>query len=164
MEKKDEEILLDYNEKKFGFRNKVPLYSEESMIEFADFHKKQLLKIKKRKENKIYSKEVEDCFSECLEFFPEHLQPKSNQIDLWKETVDKLNRIDQLPFNIIVNLVKKTRQDDFWSTNFLSLTKLRKKNREDIMYALVFNEKIKDKSQIKNNETHRRIEQNLKGW
>jgi len=90
---------------------------------------------------KVYSIEIHNCFNNCLNYFDKHLHPKNN--DSWLDTIDKLNRIDGIPFEKIEEVVKKTRGDDFWKQNFLSLTKLRKKNKEDIMYVVVFNEKIK---------------------
>jgi hypothetical protein len=94
--------------------------------------------------NKIYSKEVYDCFDDCLNHFPKHLQPDTaKKIDAWLDTIDKLHRIENIPFQWIDTITKKTREDDFWSKNFLSLTKLRKKNNDGIKYIIVFNEKIK---------------------
>lgn len=94
----------------------------------------------KQQKEKSFSPEVENCFTECLKFFPEHLHPKKP--DTWKITIKQLNEIEKLPFETIIDIVKRTRADDFWSKNFLSLTKLRKKNKDDIPYVVVFNERI----------------------
>lgn len=108
---------------------------------------------------KVYSKEVNDCFNNCLNYFPEHLQPKNK--NSWLDTIEKLNRIDNIPFKIIEEIVKKTREDNFWSKNFLSLNKLRQKNKDGIYYSIVFNEQIKSKNG--NNKTRRQIfEEKLK--
>ncbi len=93
------------------------------------------------KKQKVFSDEVFSCLSNCLKYFPEHLHPK-NKIS-WLDTIGQLNRIDKIPFEKIIEIVKKTRGDNFWSTNFLSLTKLRKKNKDGVMYIVVFNEKFK---------------------
>ena len=109
--------------------------------------------------NKVYSKEVNDCLNNCLNYFPIHLQPKN--ISSWLDTIEKLNRIDNIPFEIIEEIVKKTREDNFWSKNFLSLNKLRQKNKDGIYYSIVFNEQIKSKNG--NNKTRRQIfEEKLK--
>ena len=92
-------------------------------------------------------KEAESCFEKCLIHFPEHLRPDKKQKSNWIDTIDKLNRIDKIPFEKIIEIVKKTREDQFWSKNFLSLTKLRKKNPEGVMYAVVFNENIKSRNE-----------------
>jgi hypothetical protein len=84
---------------------------------------------------------IKRCLHNCIEYFPHHLIPDG--LAPWIETIDKLNRIDKIPFEIIEQIVKKTREDNFWSKNFLSLTKLRKKNKDGIMYVIVFNEQIK---------------------
>ncbi len=95
-------------------------------------------------EQKIFTIEIVNCFNTCLNHFESHLQPKTpKQKESWLETIEKLNRIDNIPFEKIEEIVSKTRADDFWSKNFLSLTKLRKKNTDGIMYIIVFNEKIK---------------------
>lgn len=98
----------------------------------------------------VYSSEVNDCFKICLSYFPSHLHPKDNKD--WIGTIDKLNRIDEIPFNLIENIVKKARGDEFWSKNLLSLTKLRKNNPEGIKYIIVLNEKFKNGKQEKRSE------------
>lgn len=97
------------------------------------------------KKVKTFSEDVLVCYNLIVDFFPEHLHPKNNKS--WLDTIEKLNRIDKIPFQSIIDITKKTRSDNFWASNFLSLNKLRKKNKDGIMYVVVFNEKIK--SQIK---------------
>ena len=103
----------------------------------------------KEDEITVYPSEVNECFDNCLSCFPTHLHPKDSKE--WVETIDKLNRIDKIPFNVIEDVVKKTRNDEFWSKQFLSLTKLRKLNKEGMKYIIVFNEKFK------NNKDEKRI-------
>lgn len=97
-----------------------------------------------------YSNEVKNCFKQCLTYFPEQLYPKKP--NTWLETIDKLQRIDKVPFDKIVEITSLTRKNDFWSKNFLSLTKLRKKNGDDIPYIVVFNEQLKKNGQINQSE------------
>jgi hypothetical protein len=90
-----------------------------------------------------YSIQVKECVRECIKSFPKHLHPKKDKEWLnVLDTIDKLNRIELLPFEAIVNIVKKTREDSFWSSNFLSLNKLRKRNKEGIYYITVFYERL----------------------
>lgn len=97
----------------------------------------------KKESTTVYPKEVNDCYLRCLKFFPDQLKPKNKKIqNKWLDTIDKLNRIDNVPFDLIVDIVKKTREDEFWSKNFLSLTKLRQK-KDGVMYIVSFNEKFK---------------------
>ena len=99
--------------------------------------------ISNTKENteKLFSEDVNKCFIKCLCFFPEYLHPKNPK--KWLETIEKLNRIDKIPFEKIIEIVQKTRNNDFWSKNFLSLVKLRQKNRQGVMWVVYFNEQIK---------------------
>lgn len=92
----------------------------------------------------VYSKEVHDCYLNCIKFFEDHLKPSNEKNKKnWLDTIDKLNRLDRLPFAHIERIVRGARTDDFWRKNFLSLPKLRKKNNEGILYVIVFNEKLK---------------------
>ena len=104
---------------------------------------------------------VEDCLNNCLEFFPKHLHPKNK--NTWLDTIEKLNRIDKVPFLEIERIVKATREDDFWGKNFLSLTKLRKK-KDEVYYIVIFGEKFKQKDKLINRQTQEVIESNLTGW
>jgi len=100
------------------------------------------------KEKMYFKKEIHDTFENCLNYFPEHLHPKNEKIkNSWLDTIKKLNEIEKLPFEKIIEIVEKTRKDDFWSKNFLSLQKLRKKNKEGVLYIVVFNEQIKGPAQ-----------------
>ena len=108
--------------------------------------------VKVNDKSKVYSIEVHDCFNDCLNYFDEHLHPDEKQKNNWLDTIDKLNRIEKIPFDYISKLVKQTREDDFWSSNFLSLTKLRKKNKDGIMYLTVFHERFKKTPGAKNSE------------
>ena len=104
---------------------------------------------------------VDDCLNNCLEFFPLHLHPKNK--NTWIDTIEKLNRIDGVPFVEIERIVKATREDSFWSKNFLSMTKLRKK-KDDVTYIVIFAEKFKTKEKTINRQTQSVIESNLTGW
>lgn len=102
------------------------------------------------KDIKVYSEEVHSCFENCLKCFDDYLRPtRKSKANTWLDTIDKLNRIDGIPFEVIEYLVKKAREDNFWSQNFLSLTKLRKKNGDGIKYIVVFNEKFKNNTHAK---------------
>lgn len=104
---------------------------------------------------------VEDCLKNCLKFFPEHLHPKNK--NTWLDTIEKLNRIDGVPFLEIERIVKATREDPFWGKNFLSMTKLRKK-KDEVYYIVIFGEKFKPKDKLINRQSQSVIESNLTGW
>lgn len=106
---------------------------------------KEKVQVKEKVKENAYPKEVHDCFNNCLTYFPIHLHPKGgNNKNNWLDTIQKLSRIDKIPFELIEQIVKRTRENDFWAKNFISITKLRKKNKEGIMYIIVFNEQTKN--------------------
>ena len=76
-------------------------------------------------------------------FFDEDCRPKTEkQIQDWYDTLDKLIRIDGHSPEHIHDVIKRARMDDFWRQNFLSVLKLRKKNKEGITYFTVFEKKL----------------------
>lgn len=98
---------------------------------------------------KEFSAPVLSCYNNCLLFFPEEIRPKlAKGVFNWRDTIEKLNRIDKIPFEVIEEITKKTRLDPFWSKNFLSLTKLRQTQKNsELKYIQVFNENIKNNGQ-----------------
>tara|TARA_R110002096_G_scaffold85214_4_gene196172 strand:- start:65 stop:916 length:852 start_codon:yes stop_codon:yes gene_type:complete len=100
-------------------------------------------KVPQKKET-IFSAEVHDCFDNCLEYFSPALHPDETQKPKWLDTIDKLNRIDGIPFELIEKVAKKVRSDAFWSKNFMSITKLRKNNPDGVKYITFFYEKFKN--------------------
>lgn len=113
----------------------------------ANTESENVIENESKNETVVFEKGVEKTFDRCLEFFPPHLHPKNP--GPWMETIDKLNRIDKMPFEKIIEITQRTRSDDFWAKNFLTLPKLRKKNPEGIPYVVVFNEKLKPSNQNK---------------
>ena len=104
-----------------------------------------------KKREKVYSDEVNECFLNCLNHFPLHLHPKNK--NSWLDTIEKLNRIDNIPFEVITDITKKVRADDFWSKNFMSLNKLRQKDKKnDLMYIVIFNEKFNNNGKSNNSK------------
>ena len=115
---------------------------EEEVQEEVQEEEKEKVQVKEKGE-KVYSKEVNDCFDNCLNYFEKHLHPKNK--DKWLDTIDKLNRLDKIPFELIEKITRQTREDDFWRTNFMSLTKLRQTQKSSgLKYIVVFNEKLKN--------------------
>ena len=93
---------------------------------------------------KYYSLDVEYCYLACIEFFPEHLKP-SYPLN-WMDIIDKLNRIDGVPFSDIIAITSWARNNEFWSSNFLSLAKLRSTDKQGIKYIIIFNEKMQNEN------------------
>lgn len=82
---------------------------------------------------------IEELYNNVVIFFDENCRPKTDSQKMeWHNTLEKLVRIDGYSPEHIQNIIKRTRMDDFWRTNFLSVLKLRKKNKEGIPYFIVF--------------------------
>jgi hypothetical protein len=95
---------------------------------------------------KVYSIEVNDVYDFSLKHFDEELKPKDEkQKNSWLDTIDKLNRIDGVDFPIIKAVIKNARKDDFWNKQFQSLNKLRSKDKQGLIYFVVFYNKFKPK-------------------
>jgi uncharacterized protein YdaU (DUF1376 family) len=76
-------------------------------------------------------------------FFDEDCRPKTEKAkNEWYDTLDKLIRIDGYSPEHIHDVIKRARMDDFWRQNFLSILKLRKKNKDGIPYFTVFEKKL----------------------
>jgi hypothetical protein len=83
-------------------------------------------------------------FTALIELFPEDSRPKDkHETNAWLETIDLLHRIDKVDLKSIYKITKWAREDEFWSTNFLSIRKLRRKNKDGIPFYVVFSEKAK---------------------
>ena len=111
------------------------------------------------KTKKVFEEKINNTYDSCLKFFEEHLRPEDEkQENSWKDTIEKLNRIEKIPFEKIIEVTKKAREDDFTRKNsFHSLNKLRTK-KEGIYYITIFNEKFKNNGN-KNSQTVQEIGQ-----
>ncbi len=100
-----------------------------------------------RMENENINENIDSSIKELYKgveiFFDEDCRPKTEkQKHEWLDTLDKLARIDGYSPDHIHNVIKRARMDDFWRQNFLSILKLRKKNKEGITYFTVFEKKL----------------------
>lgn len=93
-----------------------------------------------KKTKKEFDPQVSSLTRKLSEHFPEAIVSKltSSQKLKWIDTVDKLLRLDKFTAAEIEQAVKNGRKDRFWETNFLSINKLRNKNRDGLMYIQVF--------------------------
>lgn len=103
---------------------------------------------------KEFSDDVILCVKNCIKYFDKELHPvTAKEKNSWCDTVDKLNRIDKLEFEVIEEIVKQIKKDDFWCSKFLSLNKLRNKNKDGVAYYKVFSQIIKRKNNGTNKKT-----------
>lgn len=87
--------------------------------------------------------EFADWFRSTL---PAKTQLKRNWRDDFAKTFDDLVRLDERTPEEIRRVSSWAREDEFWSGNFMSPTKLRKRNGDGIRYFDVFAAKMKQES------------------
>jgi len=67
--------------------------------------------------------------------FPDRFLPKTDkQKKNWMECLDKLHRLDHCTLQEINGAIIFAREDPFWKDNFLSLLKLRDKDKDGVKY------------------------------
>ena len=80
-------------------------------------------------------------FDYVIKLFPEDFKPKNKtQIYSWKDEIDKMIRIDERDKKELCEVVRFARGDDFWQSKFLTIKKLRNKDKNGIKYYDVFNQ------------------------
>ena len=98
--------------------------------------------INKNNTKKIYPEIVSSAFDHIQQQFPERYRPSTkSQKDKWLDAIDKLNRINGVSPRKLYLLIKEIRKDDFWQQNFLSVQKLRQRNKQGVLWIDVFMER-----------------------
>jgi len=83
------------------------------------------------KENKEYSDEIKNFTHYVFKYFDKALLPKNEKsFNTWCDTIEKLQRIDGFTFQEIETAIAKGRNSEFWSNNFKTVNKLRKKTKD----------------------------------
>jgi len=78
---------------------------------------------------------VETALQHFILLFPKKYQPTTDAQKLkWAECLERIERIDGYNLREVYQMAKKLREDQFWSGNFLSLLKLRNKDKNGILY------------------------------
>lgn len=98
--------------------------------------------------NNVYYESYKNLANEFLKYIkasqPHRLKSilgkktEEQLIDNWCDVIDKLIRIDHYTLDEIIRACDYALNDDFWKTNFYSISKLRKRNKEDVMYIAEF--------------------------
>lgn len=73
----------------------------------------------------------------------EAIKTTATDLENWADVYEKLIRIDKRTGKEIAAVCRWARGNDFWCSNFLSPAKLRKKNRDGVLYFDVFNNRMK---------------------
>lgn len=92
--------------------------------------------------NLVFDELVLKCYENVVKLFDERYRPKNEQQkNKWLDTIDKLNRIDKYNPRQVFYITKKTLMDDFWKDNFMSIHKLRQRNRQGVKWIDAFAQK-----------------------
>jgi hypothetical protein len=88
---------------------------------------------------------------------PEELALKKTEKDFisWADTYDKLIRVDNISKREIFEVTQWARANDFWSSNFLSACKLRRKDKTGTQFFDVFKEYMKSEQKNKQETVYR---------
>ena len=102
---------------------------------------------------KKYSIENKEGFTvlykKIITLFPENYRPKNKtQQNNWIDALDKLNRLDNLSLNTILEIINWGRADEFWSQQFRSIVKLRRTDKDGIPFHVIFKEKMDKQEKI----------------
>jgi hypothetical protein len=116
-------------------------HSESTGQSMVSIIKQETIKQETIKKSEI---KISDTYTNLLnekfiDFFDDEFKPKTEeQIKNWADCLRKLIEIDKFSEIDIGNIIKWAREDAFWTKNFMSLLKLREKNKEGIKYIEVF--------------------------
>ena len=79
---------------------------------------------------------VLDAFPHFKNLFEDRYHPKTkHQEQKWIECLDKIQRVDGYDLREVYQVAQDLRNDDFWKVNFLSLLKLRNRDKNGILYV-----------------------------
>jgi hypothetical protein len=129
-------------------QRKIYIHSEEKVLKKTYRPMKEMLQ---DNNNIIYNNNSIENFSDIIlksfnhicELFPVQTRPKTHSDKIkWLECLDKLERLDGCNPRKVYFICQKVRQDEFWKENFLTILKLRKKNRDGLKYINVFEAKF----------------------
>ncbi len=98
----------------------------------------------------IQNDKIIESYPHFVGLFPLKYQPKTDaQICNWICCIDKCVRIDKYDLKQLYLVVKFTRDNEFWSNNFLSILKLRNQDQNGIKFIDRFFENYKQYSKPK---------------
>ena len=115
----------------------------------------QYIEDKDKDKDIIYSSNVEEIFNYSLQYFD-----KKYLTDAWKDDIKFLLEKDNYSMQLIKDVIKLAREDEFWGKNFISPLKLRSKDKYKVKYIDKFIAMLPKKQTINNqiNSSYRRLD------
>lgn len=143
---KDSKLIVDKSKPLEGFESLLNHFGMVRKVE-VEYEVEVKTELESKDKPIVFSKAVHDCYYNCIQYFPKELIPSDDKTqNSWMDSIDKLNRLDHHEFTTIEHVVKLAREDDFWVDTFMSLPKLRKKNKDGIQFMVFFIQKFKNKN------------------
>jgi hypothetical protein len=82
---------------------------------------------------------LQKAYFATIELFPEETRPKTTDMKRkWLQELEDLWRIDNYNPRKVYLIILKVRMDDFWKDKFLTILKLRRRNKDKIKYIEYF--------------------------
>lgn len=104
----------------------------------------------KESNNKNFNKTILNAFPHFLKLFPTRYLPETqSQKFKWLDCLEKLEKIDKIDIKQLYLVVKFIREHEFWSEHFLTLLKLRNKDKNGIKYVHKYFETYKNANKPK---------------
>lgn len=119
-----------------------PTQSNNKITKITKIDNKITKITKNNKKKKIFPEIVLKAFDHIEQQFPERYRPSTQaQKDKWLDTIDKCHRLHNVSPRKLFLLIKEVRKDDFWKDNFLTVQKMRQRNKQGVLWIDVFMER-----------------------
>ncbi len=93
------------------------------------------------------NKKLKTILPHFIDLFPDQFKPKTaSNKQSWIDCLDKLERLDKYDLRLVYKIAKHFRDDQFWSKQFLTLLKLRNKDKNGLKYIDRFADLYQDQS------------------
>ncbi len=90
---------------------------------------------KSKTATKVTLETANKALDHFIALFPSKFKPQTKtRRQKWLETLEQIQRIDGYDLGDVYQVCKKLRQDSFWADNFLSVLKLRTRDKNGVLY------------------------------
>lgn len=98
------------------------------------------------KPKKVYDELYLKCLKNIPNLFPERFRPETKaEKEKWLDVIEWADKKKKHPPRELYITVSRALNDDFWKKNFMSLNKLKSKNKDGIYYLDIFITKFNNK-------------------